>query len=142
MNNQSQTKNRVLKKNLNAPRPSEHPPVMWEKMSKRLGGIIGCKYKTSSWHLNGFCFSGLWGRNLALQKTKFLKIHWISIVGRVKRHKKNELALSQTGELRFEFLIATALPTECRLCTDNVLTVATFLWYIYSAGFAAGRPGG
>ena len=25
-----------------------------KKMSKRLGGIIGCKYKTSSWHLNGF----------------------------------------------------------------------------------------
>ena len=23
-------------------------------MSKRLGGIKGCKYKTSSWHLNGF----------------------------------------------------------------------------------------
>ena len=23
-------------------------------MSKCLGGIIGCKYKTSSWHLNGF----------------------------------------------------------------------------------------
>ena len=23
-------------------------------MSRRLGGIIGCKYKTSSWHLNGF----------------------------------------------------------------------------------------
>ena len=23
-------------------------------MSKRLGGIIGCKYKTSSWHSNGF----------------------------------------------------------------------------------------
>ena len=23
-------------------------------MSKRLGGIIGCKYKTSPWHLNGF----------------------------------------------------------------------------------------
>ena len=23
-------------------------------MSKRLGGIIGYKYKTSSWHLNGF----------------------------------------------------------------------------------------
>ena len=22
------------------------------KMSKRLGGTIGCKYKTSSWHLN------------------------------------------------------------------------------------------
>ena len=24
------------------------------EMSKRLGGIIGCKYKTSSWHVNGF----------------------------------------------------------------------------------------
>ena len=43
-----------LKKNQNAPRPSEHPPVRGEKMSKRLGGIIGCEYKTSSWHLNGF----------------------------------------------------------------------------------------
>ena len=27
-------------------------------MSKRLGGIIGCKYKTSSWHLNGFPYDG------------------------------------------------------------------------------------
>ena len=43
-----------LKKNQNAPRPSEHPPVMGGKMSKRLGGIKGCKYKTSSWHLNRF----------------------------------------------------------------------------------------
>ena len=43
-----------LKKNQNAPRPSVHPPVMGEKMSKRLGGIKGCKYKTSSWHLNRF----------------------------------------------------------------------------------------
>ena len=43
-----------LKKNQNAPRPSEHPPVMGGKMSKRLGGIKGCKYKTSSWNLNRF----------------------------------------------------------------------------------------
>ena len=43
------------KKNQNASsRPSEHPPVRGEKMSKRLGGIKGCKYKISSWHLNGF----------------------------------------------------------------------------------------
>ena len=27
---------------------------MGKKMSKRLGGIKGCKYKTSSWHLNRF----------------------------------------------------------------------------------------
>ena len=27
-------------------------------MPKRLGGIIGCKYKTSLWHLNGFPYGG------------------------------------------------------------------------------------
>ena len=43
-----------FKKNQNASRPSEHPPVMKKKMSKRLGGIKGSKYKTSSWHLNRF----------------------------------------------------------------------------------------
>ena len=43
-----------LKKNQNAPRPYEHPPVREEKMSKCLAGMKGCKYKTSSWHLNGF----------------------------------------------------------------------------------------
>ena len=45
---------RCLKKNQSTPRPSEHPPVMGGKMSKRLGGIKGCKYQTSSWHLNRF----------------------------------------------------------------------------------------
>ena len=30
-----------LKKNQTTPRPSEHPPVMGEKMSKRLGGVKG-----------------------------------------------------------------------------------------------------
>ena len=29
-------------------------PQSGGKISKRLGGINGCKYKTSSWHLNGF----------------------------------------------------------------------------------------
>ena len=43
-----------INKNQSTPRPSEHPPVMGGKMSKRLGGIKGCKYKTSSWHLNRF----------------------------------------------------------------------------------------
>ena len=28
-------------------------PQSGGEMSKRLGGIIGCKYKTSSWHLTG-----------------------------------------------------------------------------------------
>ena len=31
----------LLKKNQNTPRPSEHPPVMGEKVPKRLGGIKG-----------------------------------------------------------------------------------------------------
>ena len=43
-----QAKKWCLKKNQSAPRPPEHPPVMGEKMSKSLGGIKGCKYKTSS----------------------------------------------------------------------------------------------
>ena len=43
-----------FKKNMNASRPpSEHPPVRGE-MSKRLGGIVGYKDKTSSLDLNGF----------------------------------------------------------------------------------------
>ena len=46
-----------LKKNQNESRPSEHPLVRGEK--NVLGWIKGCKYetckyKTSSWHLNGF----------------------------------------------------------------------------------------
>ena len=51
---QSQNSLCFLKKNQSTPRPSEHPPVTGEKMSKRLGGIKGCKYKTSSWHSNRF----------------------------------------------------------------------------------------
>ena len=46
--------NIALKKHLNASKPPEHPPVRGGEMSKRLGGIIGCKDKTSSWHLIGF----------------------------------------------------------------------------------------
>ena len=50
-----------FKKNLNAPRPSEHPPVRGG-MSKRVGGIIGCKYKTSSWYSNyGFPYGSNMG---------------------------------------------------------------------------------
>ena len=37
-----------LKKNHNAPRPSEHLPVMGERMSKRLGGIKGTTRSRSS----------------------------------------------------------------------------------------------
>ena len=44
-----------LKKNLNATRPSEHPPVRGETYKKNvLGGIIGCKDETSTWHFIGF----------------------------------------------------------------------------------------
>ena len=43
-----------LEKKQNAPRPSEPPPVRGKNMSKRVGGILGCKDKTSSWHLNDF----------------------------------------------------------------------------------------
>ena len=39
-----------LKKNQSTPRPSEHPPVMGGEMSKRLGGIKGCKINTKPLH--------------------------------------------------------------------------------------------
>ena len=42
----------VFKKNLNASKPSEHPPS-GEKMSKGLGGNIGSRDKTSSWYQTG-----------------------------------------------------------------------------------------
>ena len=48
---------RSLKKNQNAPRLSEHPPVRGKKCQNvysGVGGTIGCKYKTSPWHLNVF----------------------------------------------------------------------------------------
>ena len=38
---------------MNAPRPSEHPPVRGKKSKRLVGGIIGCKNKASSRHLNG-----------------------------------------------------------------------------------------
>ena len=44
----------IVASNQSTPRPSEHPPVMGGKMSTCLGGIKGCKYKTSSWHSNRF----------------------------------------------------------------------------------------
>ena len=40
-----------LNKRLNASRPYKHPSVRGENI---VDGIIGCEYKTSSWHLNGF----------------------------------------------------------------------------------------
>ena len=41
-------------------------------MSKRLGGIIGCKYKTSSWHLNGFPYGSNSGTYLICTVYKFI----------------------------------------------------------------------
>ena len=43
-----------LKQNMNASIDLLSIPQSEGKMSKRLGGITGCKDKTSSWHLNGF----------------------------------------------------------------------------------------
>ena len=40
-----------LKKNQSTPRPSEHPPVMGGRMSKRLGGIKGCKYTEGDFYV-------------------------------------------------------------------------------------------
>ena len=42
-----------LKKNLNASKPSEHPPSQREKMLKRVGGNIGGRDKITSWDQMG-----------------------------------------------------------------------------------------
>ena len=44
----------IFKKNLNASRPSEHPPVKRENVKTLRWIHIGCRYKTSTWHFNGF----------------------------------------------------------------------------------------
>ena len=66
-----------VRKQKQQPRPSEHPPVRGENISKRLGGIKGCKYKTSSWHFNGFPYGGnigstVWYRGEAHRYTVLL----------------------------------------------------------------------
>ena len=82
------------KNNQNAPRPSEHPPVGGEKMSKRLGGIKGCKYKTSSWHLNGFPD----GNNIGQQYNvgeKPTVILYITLTA-MQRHQENSKNKTET----------------------------------------------
>ena len=44
----------MFKKNLNASRPSAHPPVRGGNVKTIRWDHIGCKDKTSSWHLNRF----------------------------------------------------------------------------------------
>ena len=53
-----------LKKNLNAHLDLLSIPQLGRKRQKRSGGIIGCKYKTSSWHLDGFPEGSLIGSTL------------------------------------------------------------------------------
>ena len=43
----------VFKKNLNASKPSEHPPQVEECLKVYIGGNIGCRDKTSSWYHKG-----------------------------------------------------------------------------------------
>ena len=44
----------MFKKNLNASKPSEHPPQVEECLKVyQVGGNIGCRDKTSSWYQKG-----------------------------------------------------------------------------------------
>ena len=52
-------------------------------MSKRLGGIKGCKYKTSSWHLNEFPDGNNIGSteyNVGEKLTSCYAVHYYSII--------------------------------------------------------------
>ena len=67
-------------------------------MSKRLGGIIGCKYKTSSWHLNGFPY----GSNIeATEQATFLRHYRICTEIRTEQSYKEELFLCSENNTSF-----------------------------------------
>ena len=68
------TSQKCLKKNMNGRRPSERPPVRGN-MSKRLGGTIGCKYKTSSWRLIGF-LDGVGEKPTIIPYTYYINSTW------------------------------------------------------------------
>ena len=87
----SEKKKSCLKKNQSTPRPSEHPPVMGGKMPKRLGGIKGYKYKTSSWHLNGSPMQITLGQqqyNVGEKPTVILYIYINRHAGTPEKHLK------------------------------------------------------
>ena len=67
-------------------------------MSKRLGGIIGCKYKTSSWHLNGFPYGSNSGSYLICTVYKFIIVDGGGEgrrVGRWQNFRRNCLDLAK-----------------------------------------------
>ena len=61
-------------------------------MSKPLGGIKGCKYKTSSWHLNGFPMEITLGQqqynNVGEKPTVILYIYINRHAGTPEKHLK------------------------------------------------------
>ena len=55
-------------------------------MSKRLGGIIGCKCKTSSWHLNGFPYGSNIGSTVYIGEKPTVILTLTLIVMHVTRY--------------------------------------------------------
>ena len=61
-------------------------------MSKRLGGIIGCKYKTSSWHLNGFPYyhdSNILGQQYNIGEKPTVILYTPTTLIAMQGHQKN-----------------------------------------------------
>ena len=67
-------------------------------MSKRLGGIRGCKDKTSSWHLNGFPDGSNFGQqyNVGEKPTVILYTH-INRHGGTPNKKQKQKSRNNVG---------------------------------------------
>ena len=79
-----------LKKNLNASKPFEQPPS-GEKLSKRLGGNIGCRDK--SWYKKGFLMLVTYGQqyNIVRKPTVILYAYYIDRPWQGHRNKSKVL---------------------------------------------------
>ena len=91
-------------------------------MSKRLGGIIGCKYKTSSWHLNGFAYGRYidWVNSITSGRSPplYCTLTLIAMQGHQKNSEKNKTKQNKTKTSNMVVII------HCYIgCEDEVTTL-------------------
>ena len=81
----------LFKTNLNVSRSSEHPPSQGGEMSKRLGGIIGCKDKTSSCYFKKNLSASKPSNNRASTQSGRKIIKTFSLGGKISSKDQNYL---------------------------------------------------
>ena len=94
---------------MNTSRPSEHPPVRGGKCRKRLGGIMGCEDKTSSWHLIGFSNGSNFGSTASCRG----ETHAVILYTYINRHAgtPNETKTKRRAYVRWTSSLPSCLKT-------------------------------